>query len=99
LRQLYAKGESKVGYRCPSEPEQKFLAKGGSIEDTIGKRCLCNGLLATVGLGQTRDGVAEPPIVTAGDDWSFLPHVTQGDDIDYGAADVIEYLLQPVDSA
>jgi NAD(P)H-dependent flavin oxidoreductase YrpB (nitropropane dioxygenase family) len=96
LRQLYAKGESNVGYRCPSEPPKNFLARGGAMEGTIGKRCLCNGLLATVGLGQIRDGVSEPPFVTSGDDWSFLPHVTQGDDIDYGAVDVIEYLTRPV---
>jgi nitronate monooxygenase len=95
LRQLYAKGESNVGYRCPSEPESHFLAKGGTIEGTVGKRCLCNALLATVGLGQVRDGVPEPPVVTLGDDHSFLPHVTRGDDIDYGAVDVIEYLLRP----
>jgi len=96
LRQLYAKGESSVGYRCPGEPVRNFLAKGGTMEGTIGKRCLCNGLLATVGLGQIRDGVSEPPIITSGDDWSFLPHVTRGDDVDYGAADVIEYLTRPV---
>ena len=69
------------------------------MEDTIGKRCLCNGLLATVGLGQTRDGVSEPPVVTSGDDWAFLPHVTRGDDVDYGAVDVIEYLTRPVGAA
>ena len=99
LRRLYAKGESNVGYRCPSEPERNFLAKGGTMEDTIGRRCLCNGLLATVGLGQTRDGVSEPPVVTSGDDWAFLPHVTRGDDVDYGAVDVIEYLTRPVGAA
>ncbi len=96
LRHLYAKGESNVGYRCPSEPQKNFLAKGGTMEGTIGKRCLCNGLLATVGLAQTRDGISEPPIVTSGDDWAFLPHVTRGDDVDYGAVDVIEYLTRPV---
>ena len=96
LRQLYAKGESTVGYRCPGEPEQNFLAKGGTREATVGKRCLCNGLLATVGLGQIRGGVSEPPIVTSGDDCSFLAHVTQRDEVDYGAADVIEYLTRPV---
>lgn len=95
LRQLYAKSESSVGYRCPSEPEKAFLAKGGAPDGTVGKRCLCNGLLATVGLGQTRDGISEPPIITSGDDWSFLSHVTRGDEIDYGAADVIAYLTQP----
>jgi hypothetical protein len=73
-----------------------FLAKGGTRETTVGKRCLCNGLLATVGLGQIRGGVAEPPIVTSGDDCSFLAHVTQGDEVDYGAADVIEYLTRSV---
>lgn len=96
LRQVYARGESTVGYRCPAEPETNFLAKGGTMEGTIGKRCLCNGLLATVGLAQVREGVPEPPIVTTGDDYSFLPHVTRGDDVDYGAADVIEYLTRPV---
>ncbi len=96
LRQLYAKGESNVGYRCPGEPERSFLAKGGRMEHTVGKRCLCNGLVAAVGLGQTRDGVSEPPIVTSGDDYSFLTHVTRGDDVDYGAADVLEYLTRPV---
>jgi nitronate monooxygenase len=96
LRRIYANGESQVGYRCPSEPEKNFLAKGGSMEATIGKRCLCNGLLATVGLGQTRDGVAEPALVTSGDDFSFLSHVTGGEDVDYGAADVIAYLTRPV---
>jgi nitronate monooxygenase len=96
LRRLYAKTESTMGYRCPGEPEKNFLAKGGTIEATIGKRCVCNGLLATVGLGQTRNGVSEPPLVTSGDDYSFLPHVTRGDDVDYGAADVIEYLTRPV---
>ena len=95
LRQLYAKGDS-VGYWCPAEPVRDFLAKGGTTEGTVGKRCLCNGLLATVGLGQIRDGVLEPAIVTSGDDWSFLPHVTRGDDVDYGVADVIEYLTRPV---
>ena len=98
LRQLYARSEATVGYRCPSEPETAFVAKGGTTEGTLGKRCLCNGLLATVGLGQTSDGAPEPPIITSGDDWSFLPHVTRGDDVDYGAADVIEYLMRPVEA-
>jgi hypothetical protein len=85
-----------VAYRCPGEPVEGFAAKGGAIESTPGKRCLCNGLLATVGLGQVRNGIPEPPIVTSGDDYSFLPHVTREDDIDYGVVDVIEYLLRPV---
>lgn len=56
-----------VAYRCASEPIDDFLEKGGSIEQTIGRKCICNGLLATVAMGQSRGETTEPPIVTIGD--------------------------------
>ena len=51
-----------------------------------------------VGLGQPRpDGYAEPPLVTLGQDFSFLGDLTRtGPDasgLDYMAADVIAHLL------
>jgi hypothetical protein len=56
-----------VGYRCPGEPQHMYVRKGGAIEDTIGRKCLCNALTANVGLGQTRrDGYVEPALVTLG---------------------------------
>ena len=65
-------------------------------EDTVGRRCLCNGLLATIGLGQRRpDGYAEPPLVTLGQDLSFLAELTRSGP-DYTAADVVAHLLAPV---
>jgi len=56
--------------------------------------CLCNSLLATIGLAQARDGGrVEPPLLTSGDELirigGFLGGRTR-----YSAADVISYLLE-----
>jgi len=92
LRHLYHRSDHEIGYRCPAEPTQSYLKKGGRIEKTVGKRCLCNGLLATIGLGQIRDDVPEPPVVTSGEDLSFMHHVINGNGATYDAEDVIEYV-------
>ena len=56
-------------YRCPSEPDDQFIKKGGAVEDIDGRKCLCNGLMANIGLPQARkDGYVEAPIVTLGSD-------------------------------
>ena len=45
------------------------MRKGGTVEDTVGRACLCNSLTANVELGQTRrDGYVEKPMVTLGAD-------------------------------
>jgi NAD(P)H-dependent flavin oxidoreductase YrpB (nitropropane dioxygenase family) len=92
LRQLYCRDNSKIDYRCPGEPVSHYLLKGGRREETVGKQCLCNGLLATIGLGQIRDSGCEFPILTAGEDFSFIPSLVKNSDWNYGAADVIRYL-------
>ena len=92
LRHLYCRGGSEVGYRCPGEPVKNYLSKGGPYEEIIGKQCLCNGLLATIGLGQTRQDGAELPMVTAGDDFSFVPHLITNSNVQYSAKEVINYL-------
>ncbi|MEV4481348.1 nitronate monooxygenase [Micromonospora coxensis] len=93
LRTPYQRPDGRVGYRCPAEPVDDYLRKGGAVEDTVGSRCLCNGLVAAVGLGQRRpDGYREPPLLTLGQDLSFLAPLMGGRD-DYGAADVVDYLL------
>ena len=69
LRSAYEKDNGDVGYRCPSEPVHMYLKKGGSQEATEGRKCLCNGLMANIGLGQVRkDGYAETKVVTLGQD-------------------------------
>ena len=31
-----------------------YVAKGGKVEETVGRKCLCNALMANIGHGQTR---------------------------------------------
>ncbi len=92
LRVAYRNGEGKVGYRCAAEPVDQFVAKGGDIAETIGRRCLCNSLAANVGFPQHRDQGDEPPLITSGDDVAALASVMRGR-ATYSAADVIEFLL------
>jgi len=89
-------------HRCPAEPTQAFAAKGGADECTEGRKCLCNGLLAAVGLGQTRPAatpgqppVDEPPILTAGAETATIARFL-APGADYCTArDVINQLLGP----
>lgn len=69
LRVPVERPDGSVAYRCPSEPTHMYLRKGGVQEDTVGRKCLCNALMANVGLGQVRrDGYVEEPAVTLGQD-------------------------------
>jgi NAD(P)H-dependent flavin oxidoreductase YrpB (nitropropane dioxygenase family) len=69
LRIPYERAPGDVGYRCPAEPVHMYVRKGGDIADTVGRKCLCNGLTAGIQLGQNRrDGYREVPIVTLGAD-------------------------------
>jgi NAD(P)H-dependent flavin oxidoreductase YrpB (nitropropane dioxygenase family) len=96
LRTPYQKENGTVGFRCASEPVDSYVSKGGAIEDTVGRQCLCNALMANVGYGQVREGGrVEPPILTAGDDLTAIGRFL-GDRERYSAADVIDYLLEGV---
>jgi len=93
LRVPFRKTDGNLGYRCPAEPVRTYLAKGGAEEETEGRKCLCNALLANVGHAQARgQGVEEAPLLTSGDDLSILSEFLQGRD-SYSARDVIDYLL------
>jgi len=92
LRTPYMRPDGRVGYRCPSEPEDAYVRKGGALHDTVGRVCLCNALLGTAGLAQLRDVGPEPPIVTLGDDVSRVVEVL-GNAGSWTAADVLDYLL------
>ena len=94
LRIPYLAEDGQVGYRCPAEPASAYVRKGGKEEDTIGRRCVCNGLIAAIGLGQRhRSGTVEPPLATIGQDLTFLPDLVSPARPSYTAADVVEYLL------
>jgi nitronate monooxygenase len=94
LRTAYRRDDGTVGWRCPSEPVDDYVRKGGAVEDTVGRKCLCNALIANIGFPQTqRNGDVEQELITSGDDVAdvarFLP---EGRDT-YSALDVIAYLL------
>jgi hypothetical protein len=92
LREAYLTPTGSTGYRCAAEPVEAYVRKGGSIEATVQSTCLCNGLMATCGLGQFRvDGRREPPIVTSGDSLNDIRDLLVGRD-SYGANDVIAHL-------
>ena len=92
LRGAYLKSDGAIGYRCPSEPVDIYVSKGGNDEDTIERTCLCNALMATAGFAQIRrKGVLEPAIVTSGDCTNEIAPLLVGR-VDYGAVDVIAFL-------
>jgi NAD(P)H-dependent flavin oxidoreductase YrpB (nitropropane dioxygenase family) len=95
LRVAARLADGKRVYRCSAEPVDAYVAKGGEVADTVGRQCLCNGLTATVGLGQRREEGLEPPIVTSGDALVELEAFLGGRS-SYSAADVVEYLLADV---
>lgn len=92
LRKFYRKPDGALGYRCPGEPTQEFMKKGGCIEATEGRACICNGLLATAGIGQVRSRhYQEPPIITAGDRIGEIAVFARGES-SYPASRVLEVL-------
>lgn len=93
LRQAYRKEDGSIGYRCAAEPQASYVAKGGRIEDTIGRKCLCNALVANIGMPQAlADGGWERCLVTLGDDVSGIGRFCRAGGCDYSAADVIRVL-------
>jgi NAD(P)H-dependent flavin oxidoreductase YrpB (nitropropane dioxygenase family) len=95
LRQPYRKSDGDIGYRCAAEPVEDYVRKGGIAADTSGRKCLCNGLVATVGLEQSRAGALELPLVTAGDEISELARLVRSGEDEYRAEDVLNYLRGP----
>jgi nitronate monooxygenase len=93
LRQAYRKEDGSLGWRCPAEPIDDYLRKGGDPSDTEGRKCICNALAANIGLGQQRGGLRELPIVTSGDDAANVARFLKDGARSYSATDVIRYLL------
>lgn len=94
LRETYRTPEGAIGYRCSAEPLTVYVSKGGNPADTVGKRCLCNALLATIGHPQARNGhLTEVGVVTSGNDLTTLGRFLPPDGLTYNAADVVAKLL------
>ena len=95
LREVYRKEDATMGYRCSSEPVETYLAKGGQESDTIGRKCICNSLVANAGLPQIqKGGSVEKPLLTSGDDLAEIARFIPEGQTSYTAADVISKLLE-----
>ncbi len=89
----YKMGSGAIAFRCPAEPIGDFVRKGGKVEDTESRVCICKALSATA-----KDGIsAELPyvgkIVTLGKDLSFRDLLLINPDGSYSAEDVIRWVL------
>jgi nitronate monooxygenase len=94
LRTVYKKVDGSLGYRCAAEPVEDYVRKGGSVEETVGRTCLCNHLLATAGFPQIqKGGYLELPSVTSGDDLPNIVQFMKPGSTCYTAADVVHQLL------
>jgi NAD(P)H-dependent flavin oxidoreductase YrpB (nitropropane dioxygenase family) len=96
LREPFERPNGSVGYRCAAEPADAFISKGGTAEGTAGRKCLCNALMANVGLGQRRkDGYVEPPAVTLGQDLDGARRLAALHPDGWTAGDVVDWLVEP----
>jgi nitronate monooxygenase len=97
LRHAYKSPDGSMGWRCPAEPVEDFVRKGGSESESRGRQCLCNALLANIGLEQVRGETGqtrELPLVTSGDDVIDVARFAKLGSDSYRAVDVIEHLLR-----
>jgi nitronate monooxygenase len=93
LREPYQGADGTIGYRCPAEPESVFAAKGGNTVRSPNARCLCNALLANIGLGMAyAGGRLEKPLLTVGKHLDSLRQLIQKVGTDYSAIDVLRFL-------
>ena len=94
LRQPYRRADGTVGYRCASEPIDHYLRKGGTEQETVGRKCVCNGLAGTIGIPQALSEEAnELPLITAGNDVVDVARLLKPGRESYTAAEVVEMLL------
>jgi len=105
LRHAYVRPNGRTGYRCRAEPIAMYLRKGGTAEDAEGAKCLCNALLADIGLAQhRRDGYVEPALVTLGADLAGARRLDAehwlhgGNPEGWSAREAVEWLLREVGS-
>lgn len=110
LRTAYVRDDGKIGYRCPSEPVDAYVKKGGDIEATEGRKCLCNALCSDAGYPQVtkqpgkNNGIyIEKPLITIGDDVNSCRKLIRFDEatgrLGYSARDVVDYLVSEWEGA
>ncbi len=93
FREVYRRADGSVGYRCPGEPLHHYVLKGGAPGLAARQPCICNGLLAGLGLAQVQYGrELERALIPAGEDVRELTHFLKPGGEDFTAAEVIAVL-------
>jgi nitronate monooxygenase len=94
LREAYRTPDGEIDYRCAAEPETVYVSKGGKLEDTIGRKCVCNALMANIGHAQVRSrAYTEFGLITSGDDLGGIARFLPAVGTNYSAADVLSKLM------
>jgi NAD(P)H-dependent flavin oxidoreductase YrpB (nitropropane dioxygenase family) len=93
LRSPFLRPDGGIGYRCSGEPINTFEFKGGAVGEAENVKCLCNALMANIGIGQVRWGTYhEPGLLTLGSDLSGAAELSAMHSGCWTSADVVEYL-------
>ncbi|GMQ81906.1 MAG: nitronate monooxygenase [Rhodothermia bacterium] len=99
LREAFEKEDGSVGWRCSADVEEIYVRNRGKLEDAVGRKCLCNGLMANIGMGQIRKNAGEEvPLLTCGDGVSRILKVMKPGKSSYSSSDVIDFLLNGSES-
>lgn len=84
--------------RCAAAPIASYVSHRGLERNTEERRCLCNGLLASVGLGQVKklsgEWVEEPAIVTLGNRLDGVRRLSRQGQTPYHVQDVVADILR-----
>jgi hypothetical protein len=83
--------------RCAAAPIDSYVESRGIERNTEERRCLCNGLLASVGLGQVKtvngEWFEEPAIVTLGNRLDGVRRLSRQGQTTYHVQDVVMDIL------
>ncbi|MFH1248761.1 MAG: nitronate monooxygenase [archaeon] len=90
LVEICEEATGKLITRCPAEPVKAYVQKGGNLEDTLGRKCLCNGLTSTIGFGMP----GEKPLMTSGADFTAVKDLVAKHGMEYSSENVIDYILE-----
>ena len=92
-----ADGTRRLFQRCRAAPLSDFGNKRGLQRNTEDQRCLCNGLVSCVGMGQVsrQEGelVEEPAIVTMGNHLDGVRRLSRHGQTPYWVRDVVIDIL------
>lgn len=92
-----ANGMRRLFQRCSAAPIEGYIHKRGLIHNTQDRRCLCNGLLSAVGLGQVVSNggspAREPAILTLGNHIDGIRRLSRNGQARYWVSDVVDDIL------